>query len=351
MMTLTLSRSISLLAVSCALLVSACQRSEEPATSAPANAAAAPTVASSGKASKRVFVSNYVGNTLSVIEGDPEMETKTIGGFESPHGIAIQPTGDRLVAVAEATAYGVKLVDPRSLEIVGSITDITSGPQDLEFSPDGKTLYVLGTLDLSLNFVDMETRKVVGEKLRFEKKPRRIKVDPSNGRLYILLVALGDGVGAEVVEVDPATRKVGRRAPVDKFPNGLGFGNNRSLLVSSSFDNSTLTVVDAKTMKVLKTIDSETGIGLAVHPSKPIAYSMVSFDNQIDIVDLDSGETIKQVSAGQWPTHASFDRSGRYLYIPHEESDSVAKLDTETNEVVMKIAVGQEPIEVAVWEP
>jgi len=345
------SRFISLLAVSCVVVASACQRSEEPAASAPSSGAAAPTVAGAVEAPRRVFVSNYVGNTVSVIEGDPEMETKAIAGFESPHGIAIQPTGQRLVAVAEATSFGVKLVDPRSLEIVGSIDDITSGPQDLEFSPDGKTLYVLGTLDLSLNFIDMETRKVSGEKLRFEKKPRRIKVDPSTGRLYILLVALGDGIGAEVIEVDPATKKISRRAPVEKFPTGLGFGNNRSLLVSASFDNSTLTVVDAKTMKVLKTIESETGIGLVVHPSKPIAYSMVSFDNEIDIVDLDSGETIKKLTAGQWPTHPAFDRGGRYLYVPHEESDSVAKLDTETNEVVMKIAVGQEPIEVAVWEP
>jgi YVTN family beta-propeller protein len=299
---------------------------------------------------RRIFVANYGDETVSVMEGDgTEAEAHVLTGFESPQGLAIRVTEPARLAVANGTAYGITVIDPDTLERVGFIE--TKEPADsLAFSADGKFLYTLSVVSSDVTFIDMDSLAVAGDPVKFPpRQARHLAVDPVDGRIFVLLVT-GEGP-AEMTVIDPKTRAVGTKAPADIFPKAFALGNNRRYLVSASFDNSTLTVVDTESMSVIATHPSPTGLGLSVHPTKPIAYTMASFDDEFHIVDLETGKLVKTISAGRYPTYSEFSGDGRYLYIPHEESDSLVKLDTETNEVVAKVVVGKEPVAVAVYEP
>lgn len=299
----------------------------------------------------RIFVSNYQADTISVVEGDPGMEVRTIPGGESPHGLALRPSKPHLLAVANSTGNGVTFVDADTLEEKG-VVQTSRGPQDLVFSSDGKSLFVISPLAFDLQVVDVDTMKVVGEPIRFEKKPRRILLDASGDRLFVLLISLAKGgQGAEVAVLDAKTREVLKRIPVGRQPDGMALGNRGRTLASASFDDSSITVIDTASLEVVATYPARTGMGLAIHPDKPIAYSSESFDDNIQVLDLETGKEITTISAGAWPTYSSFGPDGRYLYVPHEESDSVVVIDTDTNKVVAKIAVGREPIELAVYRP
>jgi YVTN family beta-propeller protein len=297
----------------------------------------------------RIFVSNYQGDNLSVIEGALGDEKETVPVEESPHGLAIRPTEPRLLAVARSTGGGVTFIDPDTLENKGDV-DTSTGPQDLEFSPDGKQLYVVSPLAGDLNFIDVDAMKLDGNKIQFEKKARRILVDASGKRLFVLLIAPPDQGGSEVAVIDPKQRTIEKRIPVGVHPQAMALGNNGLTLATASFDDSTLSVIDTRTLDVWATYPARTGMGLAIHPTKPIAYSMESFDDTIQILNLDTGAEIKTLSPAQWPTYCDFGPDGRYLYVAHEESDSLVAIDTETNEVAAKIAVGKGPLEVAVYQ-
>jgi len=302
----------------------------------------------------KIFVSNYEDDTISVVEGNPLQETKVFHSGASPDGMAVRPTEPRLLAVANSTEFGVSFYDVNTYREIAKLDDITRGPDQVKFSPDGKWLYVVGPLDRDLSFIDVDAMKEVGDPLTFgdDKRPSRVIVSDDGSRLYVLVVDfVGNGEGAEVAVVDAKTREILKRIPVGRQPKAMAIGNHGRTLVTASFDDSTLTVIDVPSLEVIKTMDSETGFGLAVHPTKPIAYTMASFDDEFHVMDLESGATIKTISAGQWPTYCAFGPGGRYLYIPHEESDSLVKFDTETNTVVMKIAVGKEPAEVAFYQP
>ncbi len=351
-----------------ALLVVGCNpsTSNDKTAPPPAPAAAAKpapvTSAGSEKAAKggpeklvtkrRVFVSNYKNDTLSIAEGEPVMETRTIPAGASPHGLAIRMSKPRLLAVANSTAFGVTFFDPDTLEKKGQV-ETSRGPEDLVFSKDEKLLYVVSPMSFDLQVIDVAKMETVGEPTKFDDaKPRRLVINDDGTKLFVLMVGVDEkGAGSHVAVLDRLTRTTVKRIPIGKFPHSIALGNNGRTLATTSFDDSTITVIDAASLEVLGTYEALTGMGLAIHPTKPIAYSTESFDDTIQILDLTTGAEITTLTAGQWPTYPSFGPDGRLLYIPHEESDSVVVLDTETNTVVGKISVGSEPIEVAIYEP
>jgi len=350
------------LALAATVAVCGCNQSpsasDKPA-SQPAAAAGGTTPAADGDGAtrpaaaakvRRVFVANYGDDTLSVVEGDPvEMEVRTLTGFDSPQSFSIRSAPPRYLAVANGTAFGVTLIDPDTLEQKAYI-ELDEAADELRFSADGKQLYLLHTAAGRVSFLDVDTLKVTGDPIQFlPRQPRFLVVEPGGGRVFVTLVT---PEGAEVAHFNPATREVAtERITVDIVAKGFALGNNGRSLVTASFNNSTLSVIDVGTLKVVATQPSPTGIGLAIHPSKPIAYTMASFDDEFHVINIETGENIKTISAGRFPTHPTLSPDGRFLYVPHENSDSVIKLDTETNEVVAKIAVGKEPVAVAVYEP
>ncbi len=350
-------------AIAFALVAAACTNSDSPKQQQKqASEVAAPASKTDGadkgeapkaegvQAKRRVFVANYQGDTISVVEGDPGMEVSSIELPGSPHGMDIRKGDPPILAVARSTDFGVTLYNADTLEKLADI-ETNRGPQDLGFSRDGKLLYVISPLDGTLQTVDVETRKLARDPFTFKKKPRRMIVDPATGSLFVLLVASTSNGGSEIAVVDPVRLSIERRIPVGVHPQAMALGNNGRTLASASFDESTLTVVDTKSLEVVATHSALTGAGLTIHPHKPIAYSSESFDDTIQVLNLESGEEIATLSPGQWPTYAEITADGRYLYVPQEESDSVVKIDTETNTVVAKIAVGKAPIELAIYEP
>jgi YVTN family beta-propeller protein len=76
---------------------------------------------------------------------------------------------------------------------------------------------------------------------------------------------------------------------------------------------------------------------------------MDSFGNAVHVLDLERGTVARRFSYGQWPTAGAMSPDGRFLYVVHEESDQVAKVDTETDALAAKIAVGNEPVAIVVF--
>ncbi len=324
--------------------------SDQTAIAPPAHTEQQSATAPIGDGGARIFVSNYRSDSISVVEGNPGAEVATIAALESPHGLALRTSKPPLLAVANSTGFGVTLIDPKSLEKKGFV-ETSRGPQDLVFSRDGKHLFVISPLSFDLQVVDVAAMRRLGEPIKFEKKPRRILSDSKGERIFVLLVGQAEGGGGAAVAVlDANTREILTRIPVGRHPDAMALGNNGETLATTSFDDSTITVIDTGSLEVRATYPALTGMGLAIHPTKPVAYSCESFDDVVQVLDLNTGAEIAKLSAGSWPTFPQFGSEGRYLYVPHEDSDSLVTWDTLTNKVVAKVAVGREPIEVAVYE-
>lgn len=291
----------------------------------------------------RAFVANYGDDTVSVIDLGIDREIKVLDVGDSPYGITVCGRVAPIVAVANSTASTVTLIDPASLEIVGRVP-VGKGPEHVACSPDGTRLYVTSPYDLTITVVDPRQRAVIGNPIRTDKKPGPVAVAPDGSRLYVVL---RDEQGV-VQSLDPATGAVQASAPVGRFPTDVAVSADGRRLLAPSFDDSRVTVVDAASFKVLGEYPVMTGTGLLLHPSRPLAYSMAGVENAVAVFDYETGATVASIAVREWPTYSAISLDGRVLYVVNEESDSLVKVDTESNAVLGRVAVGSDPSDVAI---
>ncbi len=292
----------------------------------------------------RLFVSNYRDDTVSVIEGDPEHEVKVLHVGDSPEGLALR-NDPPLVAVANGTSSHVTLIDPVRMKILGTLP-CSTGPEAVSFSADGKLLYVTSPREKKIDILDVEAGKAAFDSIATPGQPTRLALSPDGRRLY---VTLHETKGAVLV-VDTSTRRIVRRVPVGRFPTGVVLSRDGSRLLAASFDDSTVTVIDTETLEALHTFPVDTGYGLVIHPTEPVVYSMDSFDDQVYRLNYETGAVSDALSFGNWPTYSAITSDGRFLYVVQENSNNVAKVDTRTNEMVLRIAVGTEPANAVIFE-
>jgi len=292
---------------------------------------------------RRVFVSNYQDDTISVINDETGKEIKVIPVGDSPFGLAVR-SEPPLLAVANSSGTHVTLIDPVRLEILRTI-EVGEIPEHLVFSVDGKLLFVSRPKARAVEIVDVDAARVVGT-IDLGLKPKRLAVSPDGHRLYVLL-NVQDGA---VAVVDIASRAVIAKVPVGAFPNDFGITRDGRRIVAASFNDDTVTVVDTETLKPIATHEVDTGVGIVVHPTQPIVYSMATFDDVVHVLNYETGRPVAEITTGTWPTYSAITADGRFLWVVDENSNNVAKVDTETNESVERIGVGLDPQNAAVLE-
>lgn len=295
---------------------------------------------SASKATKNLlFVSNYGDDTVSVLDPETGRELKVLDVGKSPEGLDVRYGPSPLVAVASSTGHEVTLIDPRTLEITRRL-GAGKGPRDVVFSPDGTLLYVTSPYDQSLDVVSVESGQPVGDPVRFpDHKPTRLHISPDGDRVFVLLT----GAEGALAVVDTHERKILKQIPVGPFPKDIAMTPDGSRVFAASFDGNKVTVIDGKTLEVLAEHTVETGEGLLAHPVKPLLYSMTSGFDEVDVLNYETGETVAELELGSWPTRSAISPDGKFLYLVHEDSDNVAKVDTDTNEMVQRMAVGKNP--------
>lgn len=284
---------------------------------------------------ERVFVSNQKDGTVSVIDGTPAGGPAMWVG-SSPAGIAAR-SSPPLVAVAISSGRRVSFIDPVRLEVVRSV-DLRENPDDVAFSGDGKLLFVTLPKAKSVAVVDVEAG-TLRQPIRLKEEPKRLAVSPEGHRLYVVLHAKKGGVAV----VDFLTRELETTIPTGPFPTDCGLTRDGRRLVTANFGDDSITVIDTTAQQPIATWHVDTGLGIVVHPTKPIAYSMASFDNQIAVVNYDSGKVVATLAPGEFPTRSAISTDGRFLYVVNQRSHNVVKVDTGTNQAAEPIAVGLAP--------
>jgi YVTN family beta-propeller protein len=135
-----------------------------------------------------------------------------------------------------------------------TVVPVGKGPEGLDLSPDGRTLWSAHSGDGGVSIVDVASKKVTATLNVGTRRSNRIKLTPDGKFALISDLDAGD-----LVVLDVATRKEIKRIALGKMPEGILIppGGARAF-VAVNGDNH-VAVVDLKTWQVTRKI--ATGVG------------------------------------------------------------------------------------------
>jgi YVTN family beta-propeller protein len=97
---------------------------------------------------------------VQVIDWKNRKEVKRIMTGKGAHNF--RPLGDKKhVFVTNRIASSISLINMQTLEKVGDITGLPAGPDDMEITPDGKTLWVTLRFSKKVGVIDIPSMKLV----------------------------------------------------------------------------------------------------------------------------------------------------------------------------------------------
>lgn len=99
-------------------------------------------------------------DNVQVIDWKNRKEVKRIFTGKGAHNF--RPLGDKKhVFVSNRVASTISLINMQTLEKVGDITGLPAGPDDMEITPDGKTLWVTLRFSKKVGVIDIPSMKLV----------------------------------------------------------------------------------------------------------------------------------------------------------------------------------------------
>ncbi|MCZ6848334.1 MAG: hypothetical protein O7F75_05750, partial [Alphaproteobacteria bacterium] len=200
----------------------------------------------------------------------------------------------------------------------------------------------------------------------------------------------------EVVVIDTASYEIVRRIPVGKFPCDLTLSLDGERAFEVDRDQDTLSVIDWRNGKRLKTVALEDlsrphmltlspdgtklwvqerdAAKLSVYEAEtlkrvarlPVGRAPITTEftpsgrttltthigeNFLKVFDANSHREIKTIQVGQSPVNSIFEPGGRYAYVANRQSNSVSVIDTKLWEEIKTIKVGTHPFGIYLFNP
>ena len=251
---------------------------------------------------KLAFTSNYgtgpaPGHTISMIDlaSQKELRRIDVAPLSRPHGLAfgggklyftaegskkiarydpatdkidwefetgqttthmVLPTKDlRTIFTSNIGSDSVSAIEQRpDGQWVQTIIAVGKGPEGIDLSPDGRSVWSAHSRDGGVSVIDVATKKVVQTINAGTKRSNRIKLTPDGKFALISDLEAGD-----LVVLDAVARKEIKRLPLGKQPEGILIApDGLRAFVAVNGDNS-VAVVDLKSWGIVSRISPGTG--------------------------------------------------------------------------------------------
>lgn len=215
-------------------------------------------------------------NTISIVDVDSMKKVGDIdlGRFHRPHGIALLPHSNRLLATTERP-FGLIMVDPVAKKVVRDFDVKGKSPHMVIPEPDGKHAFVSDTDSNGVAFIDLDSG--VTQVIPTGARPQGAVLSGDGSRLYV-----------------------------------VNTGANQ------------ISIIDTKTLQPIGVIATGKGPGrIALTPDgKTLVYNL-QFDPGVGFADVASRKQIAEVPLSGRPLSLTMTRDGRRVFAGIQDQDKV----------------------------
>jgi DNA-binding beta-propeller fold protein YncE len=210
-----------------------------------------------------------------------------------PHLPVFGPKDGMLYVTTELDKT-ITVIDPKTLNIVGSIPTGQPESHMLAIAHDGRRGYTANVGPGTVSVLDMTARKT-------------LKVIPISGNTQRIAISMddkwvftADQTKPQMAVIDTATNTVARWVPME----GKGYGgaftpDGRWFLITLPAQNK-MGVIDLKTMQVVRSVPvGNFPQAIVVEPDGKTAYVSCMHSGMVDEVDLASWSVVKEIAIGK----------------------------------------------------
>ncbi len=287
-----------------------------------------------------VYVACPEIDTVFVVRTDNNWVADSFGVKGSPAWLAIDPVQPDRMFVYTSRDRSVKIVSLSSHRVIDTfVVPLNDAPTFMTISSDGRIAYLVDERSNYVSSLDLSTGRSLA-RVRFTSRPRHaIYIE----ELDLLAVSLA--LSQKVVLLDPSNLRVMKTLSTVSGPNGLLFLDNRLYIAEAGDHN--VSVVDLANQRGYKRL----AVGLG--PRRLIAT-----DNRIYVSNYQSGSlsvllpgqlgVIQEIGGLGLPQEMVYDQIHRRIYITDEDSSSLAIIDSNSNLLIGRVALGAKPKGLAV---
>ena len=269
-------------------------------------------------AGTRVYVVNYgdstdlkTSGTVSVVDIDQTSATlnTVIGSFTvgvRPEIIAMSPNGTTAY-VTNSVGNTVSVVALTANKETSKIS-VGGVPIGVAFTPDGKKAYVTLADKSRVAVIDTATNTASSTTIPLSySNPVSVVVNPAGTFAYVADFGLAEAAPAQVGAVsviDLSTNTEVATIPVDLGPVGLTLSQDGSTLYVSNYVSGTVSIVDTASKKVTAELVVGIGpLGISLDSTGTFAYVNNSSGNSVSIIDLSANVVRGPITVGAVPNY------------------------------------------------
>jgi len=271
-------------------------------------------------AGTRVYVANYgdstdlkTPGTVAVIDADQTSATlnkviATITVGVRPEIIAFNPSGT-LAYVTNSVGNTVSVIDTTANKETTKLA-VGGVPIGVAFTPDGKKAYVTLADKSRVAVIDAIANTVSSTTIPLSySNPIGIAINSAGTFAYVADFGLAEASPAQagaVSVIDLSKNAEVAAIPVGLGPTGIALSPDGSRVYVANYVGGTVSVVDATTNKMIaQTLSGVGSLGISVDSNGTFAYVNNSGSNSVTVLDLATNVASGAISVGSSPNYGA----------------------------------------------
>ncbi len=283
------------------------------------------------QAAGMAFVINSNDASLSLLNLDTHQEIRRIPMLREPHHMALSPDHRSLV-VGDTAGNTLFFLDPTTGAVQRRA--VISDPYQLQYSPDGRYLTVAGLARAQIDIYDAATLKLL-HRVPARSLPSHINYAPDSSEVFVSLQGTD-----RLIAIETATGRVLWDSKVGRTPAGVLWDRGRLLV--GIMGEAHFAVVDPVDGHVERTVPTGRGahVMFVTHDGKLI-YATNRVDGTVTVIDAVSLAVLRTIQVPGGPDDMDFAPDGK-IWATLRFAQSVAVLDPATG-AIERITVGRSP--------
>jgi YVTN family beta-propeller protein len=277
---------------------------------------AGPIAIATNAAINRIYVANFEGGSVSVIDGTNDSVLATLGVGPRPYVVAVNPATNRIY-VSNTFSNLITVIDGAT----NSTTTVKAGSADA-IGVDSRLdkVYLLGYEDT--NLIVLNRVPLVVGKIPVGSHAWSMASNETTGTLYVTRVG-----SAELVIVDEVAGLV-TTVPTGAFPCGVAVNPVTNTVYVANHGDDTVTVIDGARRALIATVKvGQSPQAVAVDAKRNRVYVANSHSDDVTVIDGVRNSVLKTLHAGRNPYALAVDPNSGQLYVASYGEPALAAVD------------------------